>query len=451
MVQERIHTDGGDDEGMLDAEIAPTVPPTAVAAATNTAIKIAPAAKAKVPNACHKNNKDTSTCVPTAYFIGASKCATTSFALAFKEHPFMRGVAWGHESEALSHGAPCPSSHMVNSVKAHMSCTSDGANVGGLEVKLSNSKRLYANGTSNDKGTLPLTYFYKPDALFYPHAARNLALAESKYPKVGYPYPPKTSRFLVMLREPIGRTFSSWSFKVESGGGKETRPWVESVRHGLGVLASTLNCLDRETKKGSSVGLALENMCAATHFDPRSSYFHHVMKSVYSLQFEVWFKRFSKSQFHILFMEDFIRDPVENLEVTLDFFGVPMVDEGKGKWGYPSRKVAEKVVRTVKNQTKGKKHTLDAPTKGTREALDLAFAPFNCRLAQQLGLGRAAEGHWVTGRVSSSLGPESRVPWLTQWGPVLEGREKDPCLKFEDALRKRFKGKVNSLRSLKAH
>jgi len=43
MVQERIYTNGGNDDGMVGAEIAPTVPPTAVAAATNTAIKIAPA------------------------------------------------------------------------------------------------------------------------------------------------------------------------------------------------------------------------------------------------------------------------------------------------------------------------------------------------------------------------------------------------------------------------
>jgi len=168
------------------------------------------------------------------------------------------------------------------------------------------------------------------------------------------------------------------------------------------------------------------------------------MKSIYSLQFEVWFNRFPKTQFHILFMEDFMRDPLGSLETTLDFFGVPMLDGDEGKWGYPTRQAAMKVLGKEKNKTPQEIHKLRAPTEETHEVLDKTFAPFNCYLAQQLGLVRAAEGHWVTGQVSSSLGSESHVPWLTDWGPKLEkaahneGGAENPCLMLEEALKKKL-------------
>jgi len=422
---------------------------TLAAAATITALQIEPATKLTVPNACKQISKEFSKCVPTAYFIGASKCATTSFAFAFRNHPFMNGVAGGHESSALSHGAPS-----AKSEQGSMKCTNK-AQMGSLEVKHMNSKRLVANGTTvndDNNGTLPLTYFYRPDALYYPHAACNLALAEIKFSKqLGYPYRPEARRFLVMLREPLARTFSSWAFKSEGNG--EHRPWSVVVRHGLGILASIKKCLKSLSKQpGFSSAQALEDKCAATRFDPRMTVFHHVMKSVYSLQFEVWFHHFPKRFFHIVFMEDFIMDPLTTLENSLDFLGIPMVDEGEGNWGYPTKAAAEKVVRKVKNKTGNKKHNLEAPTKSTRAALEVAFGPFNCQLAQQLGLGRAAKGHWITGHVSTSMGPGSSVSWLTDWGPVLESATQQgdiggdsPCRIYEYKMQQELKELVNRI------
>lgn len=396
------------------------------------------------------------TCKPTMYFIGVSKSATTSLSVAFIQHPFMHGLAHGNECAALLYGVPRGLSSRWQSCSTGKCEFTEKA--GTKYAKLLVEQDWMGGNATN----MPLIYLYKPNTMYYPLAAKNVFESERQFQRAGYPYQPEGPRFLVMLREPVSRTFSSWAFKWSMDTGKETRPWESAVYGGLATLASTLDCLYKGSHDWSSTDIRLlESECSTNHFDPRLFTLHHVMKSVYSLQFELWFSYFPSTSFHVLFMEDFIDKPVRALETTLAFLGLSMLDEDEGVRGYKTLEEAIKAVTTVLNQTKDKKNPpkLTHPTEDTVKQLSMVFEPFNCRLAQQLGVVRTLaketdEVYFSTTQVSSSLGPGSRVSWLTDWVTLLggavdgdseakEGKRRrsayDPCQPHEEVVRSKLK------------
>lgn len=333
----------------------------------------------------------------TLQISGPSKCGTTTMAFALNKHPMLVGLEDYENVKDESNNLKAP---LMLSLLEHEDFFQ--------KVPISE-----ING-----GKLPTVFYYKPNAISDPVVPMHMVEWHHFLHVSGFKFDTTQMRFVVMLREPVSRAYSSWSFRVQVG--TEHRSWEQTVQQNLQALSAWTSCLAQHNITRHSV---LES-CHIQKFGSGASsiYDEHFMKSVYSIQLKYWLLFFHPSQFHIVFMEDFIQEPLEAFEGVLRFAGLELLDKN-GQTGFPDRVTALRLVTTVSNPTKKTEKNSALLTEETQTMLSSFFEDFNEQLAEIVGLCFTPyhsherrrslwQGTWTTEVISSSIGAQSNVPWL---------------------------------------
>jgi hypothetical protein len=250
------------------------------------------------------------------YFIGVSKGGTTSMIHILDQHPLIANIG------NLKVGGSIGESHVFGSYNVK-------------DVKHEESKRLHRNlGSKNitiilDRG---IVSHYTPHYIIDPSIGNEIcSVLSSEMTHC------RKKRFFVMLREPTSRTISSWWYKSDCY--KKNCPPLTSVfTYGMGKVRALDSCMQ---SRGSSiskqcVAFGAGNFtgrmarvlfdCPLSMLAPTeltSLYSSHFGKSMYAHQLIRWFQLFDPSQFYIMLLENFSKDPVGEMELLLKWLDLP--------------------------------------------------------------------------------------------------------------------------------
>jgi hypothetical protein len=157
-----------------------------------------------------------------------------------------------------------------------------------------------------------------------------------------------TVKLIVMLRDPIERTYSQWQHEL-SRGFEHLDRFEDALDAEDGRLAGEVKRMNADPDYASF------------------SHQHHsyVARSQYADQVEVYRSLFPAAQIHVMKAEDFFSDPGVEYARVLEFLGLPAHDLGDYK------------------KHNGYKRTAMDPT--TRERLVAHFADSNRRIVEMLG------------------------------------------------------------------
>ena len=158
------------------------------------------------------------------------------------------------------------------------------------------------------------------------------------------------ARLIVLLRNPVDRAYSQYYRSVRNG--QESRSFEETVEEELASLA----------------GAEAPGNASSRDSDIRSAY-NQLARGIYVDQLARWRQFFDEEQMLVVRSEDFFKRPVEILELTQDFLGLP-----KRKIKLPPR-------RTKPKST----YEYEPMDPVLRQRLETFFEPHNRRLYDYLG------------------------------------------------------------------
>lgn len=357
-------------------------------------------------------------CLPDVYWIGASKSGTTSIAQYLHYHPMIRNMV-GEARASTTH-----------SKEGHFWEVSEHLFANSQEMIESRMKSMHKSqdGLTTLKQR-PVMIEYTPNYFTLDHVPKLISEGFSKG-KNKY-----KMKFIVSLREPVSRTLSSWRFKALEHYQMQER---RAIRTGKPIEILLLNdsihwgemrvkCIsDCYRKMGNSMAACSINKCRKMYdrfsmetkilsktadsstMCCRTSYYAHVVKSLYAYQFAKWFQFFDKSQFFIYTLEEFSRNRLGVLERLLDFLGLPLFDPS-GKYGFKDRKTLTDLLALQINKTPRKLCFEEQITPAAEKYLHDFFAPHNALLEDVIGFNPYNETEYK-GDVSH---PEGR------WDPHL--------------------------------
>lgn len=294
--------------------------------------------------------------VPSLYFIGASKCATSSIARGLNLHPAIAVAKEGKETHIFDNKARDPASRL----KALQS----------LFKPYRKSKFTYT-----------ISVEYTPEYIFEGSAVIERLCATLRLTKSPCP---NGMKFLVVLREPVARTISSWKFK--SAGGHEKRSLRDVVKQGAAIAKSMRSCYARYRKS------AIEKCDLRTYLSPEphnqlAMIAHsHVGKSLYYYQLMVWFSKFPRKQFLVMSMEHYYEDPTKAFTRIIEFAGASAITSSKSRAkGFSSAKELRHAATHHVNSVHIKKSFSKQVTAKEISKLKEVFKKPNCDLDRILG------------------------------------------------------------------
>ena len=150
----------------------------------------------------------------------------------------------------------------------------------------------------------------------------------------------KSAKFLLMLRNPTSRTASSWWYKnhcyknpghrcpsfkeqVDTGIAAVQKMQLCYVKHNftLDRLVNGLRYGQRDLTKAEQQVL---DLCPITLMAPPNTSIlgAHVGKSMYVYQLAHWFDRIPSSQIYLMFLENYVENPVREMEMFFEWLGV---------------------------------------------------------------------------------------------------------------------------------
>jgi len=113
------------------------------------------------------------------------------------------------------------------------------------------------------------------------------------------------ARLIVLLRDPVRRAYSHYWHERDKG-------------------RETLSFEDAIAAEAERLGNAQERLADGTLERSREhQHFSYLARGRYAEQLERWFALFPRGQLLVLRFEDLAREPLEVLNVTLDFLGLP--------------------------------------------------------------------------------------------------------------------------------
>jgi hypothetical protein len=233
-------------------------------------------------------------CLPRLWLIGASKSATSSLALHLAGNPHVQ-LRCGNTHKH----PPVP----VEPVWLRLNGTLYSSCRGTREVQLYNHVADSAVRLESERnmsvlmwGEADTSLEYTPDYLYHPAVAKRVHLTFQQLSAAALgPVPaPLTERlrFVVMLREPVSRTVSSFWAK----GGRTVSEAIETFDMLIDDYRRQKACLARNIS-------ALE--CGSDGRGGAWTPHDHLSKSVYAPQLARWFRVFSPCQFFVTTMERF--------------------------------------------------------------------------------------------------------------------------------------------------
>jgi len=156
-------------------------------------------------------------------------------------------------------------------------------------------------------------------------------------------------KFVVMLRDPVKRTRSSWLAKKSKDEDNKLNSFAEAVAVGKQQGLCIARCFDRpwEVRNGCSMERCRRKY-DSTGFEGAFGMLAHVVKSMYSYQIMNWFHHFPKRNFFFLTLEQYVANPIGTYQKVLRFLGLPLYDS-KGVKGFKDRDALVNVLRRVKN------------------------------------------------------------------------------------------------------
>jgi hypothetical protein len=323
-------------------------------------------------------------CYPDVIYIGTSKSGTTSMAAHLAFDPMVQNILSKKESARRK------------SKEGHFWEIENTGRKGFNASAISDVER-WVNFTKNEIIELqegfdniedrPILIEYSPNYFVLDHVPEIL--------KAAFPYPLK---FVVSLRDPIGRAISSWKFKANEGlklnEARKKRgehvwaddPFNMTMKAGIDQAHCVISCY----AKLKSMKECSMTKCRAK-FDKRTdgrngkySYYAHVVKSLYAYQFLMWFEYFPKSSFFIFTIEQYRKDPIGVTEAVLDFMGLPLYDPA-GKYGFKDKQQLINVLSVIMNETPVAVLLEEQITKKDLAILKTFFAHQDTKLKEVLG------------------------------------------------------------------
>ena len=239
------------------------------------------------------------TVLPDLWFIGASKCATTTLAYALTTHPqlaYLRGE--GHIFDGQPAGAPAA---RVETLQARIR---DGRHRAGARPL----------GLRPDAIVMEYTPHYLFESSRVP--ARICAACRAAGGACA------AARFLVILRDPVDRTVSSWKFKTAAG--VERRPLRGAVADGAERARAMARCVREHGEARSVAACPTEALLASgrERGPKRGLSCAHVGKSLYVYQLRAWWATIPRERFRVELMEQYLASPAPRLAAILSWAGL---------------------------------------------------------------------------------------------------------------------------------
>jgi hypothetical protein len=279
---------------------------------------------------------------PNLFFVGISKCGTTSLSRILNKHPLVVGV--GNED-----GGVFGESHIYDKV----------GQVGGVDeaVKLQAERLRNQLRRKSDAEIINITE--NGIIMHYtPHYAGVDEMEDTilkSVKKAGVST--KNVKYLFMIRSPASRAVSSWWYKSRCYKIKCRRvpPLQPHIDEGFAKAAKLENCYEQlgynftdlvlQVRRGahhmSSDVKKLLDECPikmlATESGGNSLYSAHIGKSLYAHQLVHWFASISKKQIYVMVLDNFVADPLRELQLLFNWLRLPLY----GEYGYES---AEKLM-----------------------------------------------------------------------------------------------------------
>lgn len=252
---------------------------------------------------------------PEFLLIGAQRCGTTSLYKYLAQHPQFRSATLRTKGV---HFFDTRYEKGINWYRAHFPTA------------------LYRAGFRARYGTDLVTGEASPYYLFHPHVPFRIA---RHLPQV---------KLIVMLRDPIERTYSQWQHELSRG-----------FEH----LTVFEDALDAEADRLAG---EVERMEADAAYKSHSHQHHSYMaRSRYADQLEVYRSLFPAEQLLVIRAEDFFADPAVEYARVLEFLGLRDF--------------------TLPNYQKHNGYRRTAMNSATRARLEEHFADSNRRLVEMLG------------------------------------------------------------------
>jgi len=114
-------------------------------------------------------------------------------------------------------------------------------------------------------------------------------------------------KFIVLLRNPVSRAFSSYKHQVRAG--REKLSFEDAVSK------------EKERLKGEKDKLIADK----NYFSYNYQHFSYLERGKYAEQIKIWFKYFPKSSFLFLKSEEFYRDTQKSLEEVCEFLEIKKI------------------------------------------------------------------------------------------------------------------------------
>ena len=282
---------------------------------------------------------------PTFFFIGSSKCATSSIAAALARHPAITSHA-GQGGQGEAHVFDGDHRAHVKNAKALL-------------------RRLQAKLRKNPKPGALASMEYTPEYLF---EANHVPACLCGALQLTAAARCANRRFLVTLREPVARAVSSWQFKSRAGGG-ETRSFRRVVEEGAALARGMRACpIDRY-------------LTPPPHGHHQQISLSHVGKGLYVYQLRAWFARVPRERFLVVPIEQFYANATDGLARVLAFVGVPAL----GARGFASAHALKAAAEIHVNDARPSLALRAQVTDALKEQLAAVYAEPNCELDRLLG------------------------------------------------------------------
>lgn len=365
---------------------------------------------------------------PAVYFIGVSKCGTSSMIQYLLAHPLVAEVG-------VYDGKVGAEAHLMDK------STLPGALSG---VRLSASARHFTSG--GDAATLAadraaraerhvegldaaerarvekdgVVIEYTPHYSFVPGmpaavcavvAARGRACEDA-------------TKVIVMLREPARRTISSYFYHDKEGArGHASIHFLETLANGTSEAAGLERCVAERTglapraffarahdvyvrkpyanptewaARNRSLAVGACTLELVQRGNCRFGICSHVGKSLYAMTLVHWLARVPRANLHVLALEDFAADAAARFADLVTFLGLPLFDAPGGLDGFASERALRDVLEVRYNENRPPASVVEVQIGPARALLDAFFLEPNAHL-QLLLCGEVRDAPGVAG------------------------------------------------------
>lgn len=308
---------------------------------------------------------------PNLYFVGFSKCGTTSMARLLVEHPLLVDVGDesyhpGSESHIIDHRTDY---NVINNIQTERI-------LGRLKSK------KYSNQILKEGVIMHYTPNYAGQKTIEDRISKSLKYNGKLI---------KNTKFFFMIRNPASRSASSWWYKNQcyKKPNHACPSFQKQMENGIQAINKIENCYKKYNisinqlihgitsgnKQLSKEEDKVLDLCPITLMVPpnMSLYSAHIGKSIYIYQLFHWFNRIPPSQIYVMILENFVKNPVHEMEMFFNWLGI----ETYGEMGFKSPEHLKNLSRIQYNVHPIPESVQTAEVNPMKDRLHDFFLPYN--------------------------------------------------------------------------